>query len=249
MSPDLAGHDPAGPNLGDIDLVIFDKDGTLIAFDAMWGGWARELGADLETTIGRPFMGELFEMLGYDPQTGRVAPHGGLAATPMTRLRERTRELLIATGSGESAADEALEATWRAPDPVTLAHPLGDLGELLERLRKAGKRIAIATTDDRRPTERTLAALGIASAVDSIVCADDGMAVKPAPDMVLHLCSTLDVEPRRTAVVGDAVADLEMARAAGAGLVIGVLTGVAGATDLASLADRVIASVDELGNL
>ena len=84
----------------------------------------------------------------------------------------------------------------------------------------------MATTDDRDPTERTLAALGVAGRIDATVCADDGIAVKPAPDMVLHLCATLGVEPARTAVVGDTAADLRMARAAGAGLVIGVLTGV-----------------------
>ena len=31
-------------DLTGIDVVIFDKDGTLIDFHAMWGGWARGLG-------------------------------------------------------------------------------------------------------------------------------------------------------------------------------------------------------------
>jgi phosphoglycolate phosphatase len=64
--------------------------------------------------------------------------------------------------------------------------------------------------------------------------------------MVLHLCATLGIEPARTAVVGDTVADLSMGRAAGAGLIVAVLTGVGGRTDLAPLADAVIASVAEL---
>ncbi len=104
----------------------------------------------------------------------------------------------------------------------------------------------MATTDDRDPTERTLAALGVADRIDATVCADDGIAVKPAPDMVLHLCATLGIAPARTAVVGDTAADLRMARAAGAGLTVGVLTGVGGRVDLEPLADAVIASVEEL---
>ena len=52
--------------------------------------------------------------------------------------------------------------------------------------------------------------------------------------------------PARTAVVGDAPADLRMARAAGAGLVVGVLTGVGGRADLEPLADVVVDSVAAL---
>jgi phosphoglycolate phosphatase len=46
--------------------------------------------------------------------------------------------------------------------------------------------------------------------------------------------------------VGDSAADLAMGRSAGAGLVVGVLTGVGRRDDLAPLADVVIASVAEL---
>src|SRR5258705_2144703 len=147
-------------------------------------------------------------MLGVDPGTGAVTPGGGLAATPMARLRDRTREVLLACVVGEVEADRALETAWHAPDPVALARPLTDLAALFDRLHAGGCRIAVATTDDRNPTERTLAALGIAGRIDATVCADDGIAVKPAPDMVLHQCSTLGVAPAGASVVGDTAADL-----------------------------------------
>ena len=38
----------AGPPAFNPRLVIFDKDGTLIHFDAMWGGWVTELARRLE---------------------------------------------------------------------------------------------------------------------------------------------------------------------------------------------------------
>jgi phosphoglycolate phosphatase len=47
-------------------------------------------------------------------------------------------------------------------------------------------------------------------------------------------------------MVGDTPADLEMARGAGAGVVIGVLSGVAARPDLAPYADLVLASVGDL---
>ena len=69
--------------------------------------------------------------------------------------------------------------------------------------------------------------------------------MKPAPDPVFAVCQALGSEPPRVAVVGDSPADLAMARAAGAGLVVGVLSGVGTAADLAA-ADVVLGSVAEL---
>jgi phosphoglycolate phosphatase len=232
--------------LDGIDLVVFDKDGTIIEFGAMWSGWAIALADGLRAATGRNVQAPLYAMLGYDAATGRIHPGGGLAATPMARLRERTRDLLVAEGLSADAAEDALRVAWHAPDPVQLARPLADLRTLFARLRTSHRRIAIATSDDRSPTERTLAALGLVGRFDALVCADDGIAVKPAPDMVAHLCATVGVRPRRTAVVGDSPADLEMGRAAGAGLVIGVLTGVGDHAALAPLADVIVDSVDAL---
>jgi phosphoglycolate phosphatase len=127
-----------------------------------------------------------------------------------------------------------------------LARPLADLRALFETLHASGRHVAVATTDDREPTARTLAALGVADEIDAFVCADDGVAVKPAPDMVIHLCRAVGVPPTRTAVVGDSAADLRMARAADAGRAIAVLTGVGGRAELEPLADIVIDSVGRL---
>jgi phosphoglycolate phosphatase len=229
-----------------IDLVVFDKDGTIIQFGPMWSDWAIALGEDLDAALGRPVAGAVYAMLGVDPANGAVLPGGGLAATPMARLRDQTLGVLLAARVGRKEAERALEATWRAPDPVATAQPLTYLAALFDALRAEGRRVAVATSDDRDPTERTMAALGLTDRIDALACADDGIAGKPAPDMVLHLCATLGVAPARAAVVGDTAADLLMGRAAGAGLVVGVLTGVGGRDDLAPVADAVIASVEEL---
>jgi phosphoglycolate phosphatase len=232
--------------LDGIELVIFDKDGTLIDFGPMWSGWAETLGRSLEEATGRRIEPRLYAMLGYDPVARTVLPGGGLAATPMARLRERSAAMLADAGVDGATAERALDAAWHAPDPIELARPLTDLPALFGRLRAGGRRLAIATTDDREPSVRTLAALGVTDAIAAMVCADDDVPVKPAPDMVLHLCEIVGVAPARTAVVGDAPADMRMARAAGAGLVVGVLTGVGGRPDLEPLADVVVESVEAL---
>ncbi|MBI3752174.1 MAG: HAD family hydrolase, partial [Chloroflexi bacterium] len=121
-----------------------------------------------------------------------------------------------------------------------------DLDGLLDRLAARGIRAAVATSDDRGPTERTLAALGIAGRFEALACADDGHPVKPAPDPVLRIAARLGLSTDRILVVGDAPVDMRMGRAAGARRVVGVLTGVGDAATLGPLADLVLASIADL---
>jgi phosphoglycolate phosphatase len=232
--------------LDGIDLVIFDKDGTLIEFHAMWSAWAVRLADELERATGLAIRVPLYAMLGYDDPSGRAIGGGRLAATPMARIREATAAVLRDAGVAEDAIGTALETAWHPPDPVALARPVTDLGALFGTLHAGGRLVAVATTDDREPTLRTLAALGLTEAIDAVACADDGMPVKPAGDMVAHLCSELGTGLDRTAVVGDSPADLAMGRAAGAARCYGVLTGVGTRPDLEHLADEVIGSVADL---
>jgi phosphoglycolate phosphatase-like HAD superfamily hydrolase len=233
------------PALDGIDLVVFDKDGTLVDFHAMWSGWMVHLAADLETLTGRAVTAALYGALGFDPGSGRALPGRPLAATPMADLRVLAHEALVRAGVPVEGADAALHAAWTGPDPVALARPLADLPALFGTLRATGRRIAVVTTDDREPTERTLAALGVAHLVDAVVAADDGLAVKPAPDAVLRVSGLLDVASHRIAVVGDALADVAMARSAGA-RAIAVTSGVSAAADLAATADAVVPSIGVL---
>jgi phosphoglycolate phosphatase len=229
-----------------IELVVFDKDGTLIEFHRMWRAWVDALGTRIERAIRQPFRDALFGLMGVDPVSGAVHAHGLLAATPMARLHELVVQAVVDEGVAPPAARLAVRAAWHAPDPVDLAIPTTDLAVLLDGLAGRGVRAAVATSDDRAPTERTLRALGIAHRVAAVACADDGHAVKPAPDSVLRISAELGVPVGRILVVGDAPADLRMGRAAGVRRVVGVLTGVGDEAALAPLADLVLPSIADL---
>jgi phosphoglycolate phosphatase-like HAD superfamily hydrolase len=234
------------PALADIDLVVFDKDGTLISFEAMWAGWARLLGARLEDVTRRPVAGDVFSAIGFDPVGDRVLPGGPLAIDTMAGIEERIGAVLRRWCPSIPAARRALADAWFEPDPVELAVPLADLVGLFGALRDSGRTIAVATTDDRAPTEATIAALGLAASVATILCGDDDGPTKPAPEAFAAVCERAGRSVARSAMVGDTPADLEMGRRAGAGLVVAVLSGVAAATDLAPHADLVLASVGDL---
>jgi phosphoglycolate phosphatase-like HAD superfamily hydrolase len=228
-----------------IDLVVFDKDGTLIDFDRMWSGWSADLIHKVAAATDPSLIGPMSRALGLD-SADRVLPGSALAATPMGHLRLLAIETLVEAGLTPEAAGAAVAASWDPPDPVALAHPLTDLRSLFGGLQARGIRVAVATADDRAPTEATLAGLGVADLVDAITCADDGLPVKPAADGILHLCRELEVSPSRTAMIGDSASDVAMGRAAGAALVIGVLSGVGTAAELEPYADEIIPSIGAL---
>ena len=234
------------PTLDDIDLVVFDKDGTLISFEAMWGGWARELGARLEIATRRPVAGDVFATIGYDPTTDSVLPGGPLAVATMAAIEQLVGAVLRRWCPSVAAARRILAEAWFEPDPVERAVALADLPALFAALRASGRQIAVATTDDRRPTEATLAGLGIAEEVADVVCGDDDGPTKPDPATLIGVAVRVGVEVARTAMVGDTPADLAMARAAGAGRSIGVRSGVADDAALAQHADLVLDSVGDL---
>jgi phosphoglycolate phosphatase len=212
----------------------------------MWAGWAVDLGRRLDVATGRPVSGDVFAAIGFDPTVNRVLPGGPLAVSTMAGIAETVAAVVRRWCPSVAAARRAVETAWFEPDPVALARPLADLPDLFGRLVASGRQTAVATTDNRGPTEATLRALGIREHVSALACGDDGIGLKPDPAMVLAVCAALRTEPLRTAIVGDTPADLAMGRAAGLGRIIGVLSGVGPRAELEPLADDLLESVGEL---
>ena len=104
--------DGAPPDLTGIDPVVFDKDGTLIDFHAMWGGWARELGDRLEAAARRPVAADVFAAIWADASTGAVAPGGPLARATMAGIQAVVETVLRRWCPSVAAARRATRAAW-----------------------------------------------------------------------------------------------------------------------------------------
>lgn len=117
-----------------------------------------------------------------------------------------------------------LQAAYTAVPPT----PLPGVPEAFAALRRSGVRVVLTTGFDRQVTDPLLAALGwtVGGVLDGVVCADEVRAGRPKPFMIQEAMRRTGVaDAARVAVAGDTVLDLRAGRAAGAGLVIGVLTG------------------------
>jgi len=132
---------------------------------------------------------------------------------------------------------------------VDSAVPTAALVPLFERLRARGLALGVASNDSEATTAATLAHLGVLNLVRFVAGYDSGHGAKPGPGMLVAFARAVGCDPVEVAVVGDAPADLLMARAGGAGLAVAVAGGVTPAAALCDLADVVVASVTDVERL
>jgi phosphonatase-like hydrolase len=98
--------------------------------------------------------------------------------------------------------------------------------EVMRRLRARGVRVCLTTGFAPSTRDALLDALGWRDEIDLALSPADVGRGRPAPDMILGAMDRLGVDdPGSVAVVGDTVSDLEAGSRAGAGAVIGVLSG------------------------
>ena len=123
-----------------------------------------------------------------------------------------------------------LAAAYRERPPA----PFPGVPEAIARLRGEGVKVALSTGFDRAIVEPLLQSIGWDDGVlDAVVCADEVGQGRPAPYMIFRAMETTGVRGvDRVLVAGDTVLDLQAGTNAGAGLVVGVLTG---GTDAATL--------------
>lgn len=105
--------------------------------------------------------------------------------------------------------------------------PIKGVPQALARLRAHGVAIALTTGFTREVTTPLLRSVGWdCGVVDTVVTVDDVPAGRPAPYLVFRAMERLGIhQVARVLVAGDTARDLEAGTNAGAGFVVGVLTG------------------------
>ena len=221
--------------------VLFDKDGTLLDYWASWGPVNRAavaLAADGDTALAA----RLFRVGGVD-DSGRAASAGSLLAAGSAHDIAR---IWVAAGARFTvpALTRALDELFRAS--VADMVPVGDLPDILGRLRRRGLVLGIASSDGEAAIRLTVERFGLGELIAFVAGYDSGHGPKPEPGMVHAFCRAVGVTPAEVAMVGDTLHDLEMGAAAGCGLKIGVLTGTGTRDVLAEAADLVLDDIAAL---
>lgn len=215
-----------------IDLVVLDMAGTTVRDDGLVErAFAR---ASEQTGVG--------ERLGADASLTYVRDTMGQSKIEVFRHL---------SGGDEQLAQSAAAAFENAYDEIIAsdgAEEIAGAGDVLAALRAAGIRVVLTTGFAPTTRDAILTSLGWSNAVDAALSPADVGRGRPAPDLVLAAALRAQVSSvSAVVVVGDTTSDIASGRSAGAGLVVGVLSGAHDRDALtAAGADAVITDVTEL---
>ena len=231
----MSANLPQGVNL---DGLLFDKDGTLFDFHGTWNVWAFGLIADLSEgdtsqaeAIARAIM--------YDLQARRFLP----GSPAIAGTNREAAECLVEVLPGRSIAEIEQHLMLSSADaPLVATVPLA---EFLDALALRGLALGVMTNDTEYGAHAHLGAAGVVEKFHFIAGFDSGHGAKPAPEPLLAFASQMALTPARVAMVGDSTHDLIAGRRAGM-QTIGVLTGMAGADELAPYADVILPDIGHI---
>ncbi len=185
---------------GDLRLILFDVDGTLVdsQADIVASMTAAFYSADLPV----PDRADILSIVGLSlPQAMAVlAPQADVntQTAMVAAYKDRYMALRAAAGSQHSS-------------------PLfPGIREVLEDLHSVPETIlGVATGKSQRGLDALIDGHNLRSLFLTLHCADHHPS-KPHPSMVVQAMSDIGVTPAQTVVIGDTSFDMEMARAAGA---------------------------------
>ena len=227
--------------------ILFDKDGTLLDFDATWRAFALDLLQALAPDD-PALRVRLGEAAGVDAVTGVFRPGSPIVAGATREVAEVWAELLPHLTADALEAEAERRALSAAAAPP--AAPVPDLPALLDRLARpadrAARTLGIATHDSEAAAKTHMQRLGALDRFGFVAGYDSGHGLKPGPGMVRAFCAAAGIAPAETVMVGDSLHDLGAGRAAGCAHVIAVLSGPAPAEVLAPQADVVLPDIGAL---
>jgi len=227
-----------------IKAILFDKDGTLLDFDATFAP-ATALVLNALAGGDDALLDGLATAVEFDRHTTMIASGSVLVAGSLINIASCLSPLL--PGRTPEELNNTLDALYVKHSLASLA-PFPFLEDTLDQLQALGLPLGIATNDSETAAYSHLDKIGVTDRFCYIAGFDSGFGEKPEPGMVTGFAEHLAMPAHHVAMVGDSIHDCKAARAAGV-ITIGVLSGGGGEDDLAPHSDYVVNDISALPQL
>lgn len=211
----------------DTKLVIFDKDGTLVNNEKIFAPWTEKIVNSI-SNICKFNSDKLYKHLGYNPLKKTFNGDSIVARGTNDEIRNAITSFIkmqypdISNQNSKDFVDKNwIELTFESDDVI----PFGNLTEIFQKLKNNNIKIAICTSDDRKPTINMLQTLKVIDFIDFIACGDDDISSKPSPEPIWNICKNINLLPSQTIMIGDTISDIQAGINSRCKQVYGVLTG------------------------
>jgi len=190
---------------------------------------------------------------------GGIEPEGAEGQAALAYIRDTMGQskidvfasLFAGDSVAASAANECFEDSYARSIAAGKIGPVPGALEAIGRLRSRAIKVCLTTGFSPKTRDALIDSLGWRDKLDLALSPADCGRGRPFPDMILHALVALRCdEVGAVAVVGDTASDLVAGRRAGAGLVVGVLTGAHDRAELEAVPPtHILGSVAELPDL
>ena len=233
----------------DLEHIAFDKDGTLLTFDMFVPVMKKRAEILIKRyELPQKCYNEILELMGINPETNKVIIGGAIHTKRVEIIRQTSNYL---RRYNKNVPIEIVSSIFDEVDNLvdfgSNVQTYPGVKELLNELKKVGVKITIITHDTSEAAKKQLKSAKIDHFFDRIIGLDldSHCNPKPAPDMLIYATKLLNVDIKKTVVVGDDNRDMLMGKNAGALKTIGVLSGRAKEKDLTD-ADIILNSVADI---
>ena len=201
-----------------VDAVIFDKDGTLLDFDAFWVAVSVKALENVlqELRVKKDLLLEILESLGV--HNGVTDVNGILCQGTYQQISEIVYKVLINNDYQvpfTSVAEMVVSSYEQNVGQGEIKPTCADLNDVLKTLKTWNKRLAVVTTDNAPITQKCLKGLGIEGMFDRIYTDNGKNPPKPNAYSALEFCKEYNIKKECVVMVGDTLTDVEFARNAG----------------------------------
>lgn len=230
------------------DLIIFDKDGTLIDFDAFWVSVSVKAIEYVLREVGREDIPVEDILLAIGVKNGVTDIDGKLCGGTYLEIAELIWGVIAAHGCDEprdKVVKLAIDGYNICADEGKVVPTSDGLVDYLKALKERGIKLALVTTDNAYITELCLKTLGAYELFDKIYPDDGEHPTKPDPYYADRLMSEFGVKKENVIMVGDTMTDVRFAKNAGI-MAVCVARNEKLTARLAPYADRVIEKIPDL---
>lgn len=218
-------------HLEDLELIIFDKDGTITDSNFFWQEIINRRSKNICKYFSLPvsYKKELEFVMGLDPISRKLRPEGPIAIKSREEVIFEIEKFFKERGLNFNKKDFYIifSETHKEfeKEAYDFVKPIHSAINFLELIPFKKVKLVLITSDSKANSKIALDKLGLTQKFDLIIGHDSGLGDKKSGKPASYVCEQLSIPKSKTIVIGDSKMDYDMSLKAGLKNCILVATG------------------------